>query len=143
MIRHLLPLLLVPLALVACKDPEPVDLGDVQTLPNEHLEAHLGKPVIVHGFPNPTRVIEYQDPKGLHMCSFFYLVGNRNLFLEDCTGEVLPEDATSDDIPTSFTGKLSTFGSHHSADTITDYFLGTFGIEIPESAYVLSVSQKS
>ncbi len=145
------------LALIAC-NPPPTNLGDAQTLTTTTLEAHLGARVSVTGTPTPTRVVEHGPPE--HTCRLFYLLGNRKLFVDDCSGsncagsdprcsgsdprcaELVeaqhePVEGTPDSrVPElvegtpSFTGRLMLFSTLPQATELSAYFRDHFGIKV-------------
>ena len=114
------------LLLVSC-NPPPVNLGDARTLTTATLQAHLGAHVRVTGTPTPTRVVEHGVEH--HSCRLFYLLGNRKLFVDDCSGFE----------PSSpFTGRLVLFSTLPQADELAAYFHDHFGIKvIPATTYVI------
>ncbi|MBW2263782.1 MAG: hypothetical protein JRG91_17610 [Deltaproteobacteria bacterium] len=114
------------LALVAC-NPPPTHLGDAQILTTATLEAHLGTHVTVTGTPTPTRVVEHGPPS--RTCRLFYMLGNRKLFVDDCSGA----EQTS-----PFTGRLVLFSTLPKAAELAAYFRDQFGIKVvPSTTYVI------
>lgn len=114
------------LLLISCNLP-PTDLGDAQTLTPTTLQAYLGRHVTVTGTPTPTRVVEHGPPG--ETCRLFYLMGNRKLFVDDCSGSQ----------PASpFTGRLVLFSTLPQASDLSAYYRDHFGIKVvPETTYVI------
>jgi hypothetical protein len=124
------------LVLLSC-NPPPTNLGDAQTLTTSTLEAHLGTHVSVTGTPTPTRIVEHGAPEKI--CFLFYLLGNRKLFVDDCSS--VSPDSVSLSLSkghSSFTGRLVLFSTLPQAPELSAYFRDNFGIKIvPETTYVI------
>jgi hypothetical protein len=112
------------LLLVSCS---PTDLGEAQTLTPSTLDAHLGSRVTLTGTPTPTRTIEYTTNE--KTCLLFYFIGNRKLFVEDCTNtEPL----------STYTGRLHLLSTLPNSRSIAAYYRDRFDLKvIPRTTYVL------
>lgn len=112
------------LLLVSCS---PTDLGEAQTLTPSTLDAHLGSRVTVSGTPTPTRTIEYASDS--NTCLLFYFIGNRKLFVEDCTH---PQPLST------YTGRLHLLSTLPNSPSIATYYRDRFDLKvIPSTTYVL------
>jgi len=130
------------LLLISCSLP-PTDLGDAQIVTPATLQAHLGRHVTVTGTPTPTRTVEHGPPG--ETCRLFYLMGNRKLFVDDCS-PAAPDSRAPDPsrVPEpvegtpSYTGRLMLFSTLPQASDLSAYYRDHFGIKVvPETTYVI------
>jgi hypothetical protein len=122
----------LPFLLLLSCNPPPTDLGDAQTVTPTTLQGYLGRHVTVTGTPTPTRVVEHGPPG--ETCRLFYLMGNRKLFVDDCSSRV-PEPVEG---TPSFTGRLMLFSTLPQASDLSAYYRDHFAIKVvPETTYVI------
>ncbi len=122
--------LLILLLLFSCDPPRALpstDLGEARTLTAQHMEAHVDTRVTVTGTPTPTRIVTHGD------CRLYYLIDNRQLFVDDCTG--------SPTLPASFTGWLEPFDSLPDAPALSSYYRDHFDMEISRSTHVIHMDR--